>query len=144
MYHVVYGFIKLISLLPIRVLYLFSDFIYFIVYYVTGYRRKVVMGNLLIAFPEKTQKERTRIAKDFYHRLIDTFVETIKFFSWTNRDIEKRFTVDLSGLEEAYKTGRPIHALGMHNFNWEYVNWWIAKNINVPFVGIYLPVGSKI
>ncbi len=144
MYYVVYGFIKLLSFLPLPVLHLFSDLVYFFIYYVTGYRKKVVMNNLLIAFPEKTGKERIRIAKDFYHSLVDTFIETIKFFSWSYKDINKRVTVDLTGLELAYKTGKPVHVLAMHNMNWEFINWWISKNAPIPFVGIYLPMGNKI
>jgi KDO2-lipid IV(A) lauroyltransferase len=143
MYYVVYGILRLISLVPLRVLYLFSDFVYGIMFYLVKYRRKVVMSNLLIAFPEKTEKERLRIAKSFYHNLTDTFIETIKFLHWNIRDVEKRFEADLSGIEQAYSTGRPIHLLGMHNMNWEYVNWGLVKKSKVPFLGIYLPVINK-
>ena len=47
-----------------RILYLLSDFIYFIIYHVAGYRKKVVFQNLSIAFPEKTEKEKIEIAKN--------------------------------------------------------------------------------
>ena len=77
MYYLVYGFLWLISLLPLRVLYVLSDAIYGLVFYIIKYRRDVVMKNLLIAFPERTEKERKLIAKKFYHNLIDTFIETI-------------------------------------------------------------------
>jgi len=143
MYYLVYGLVRLLSLIPLPILYIFSDFIYVLVYYVFGYRKKVVLSNLLIAFPDKTNKERIRIAKDFYHNLIDTFIETLKFFSWNFSDIENRCSPDLSGLEEAYATGRPIHIIAMHNFNWEYLNWWMSKNSPLPFVGIYGPIGNK-
>ena len=63
MYYLVYGLFYILSLLPIRALYILSDFIYVLVYYVFGYRKKVVMENLLIAFPEKTEQERKKIAK---------------------------------------------------------------------------------
>ena len=43
------------------------------------------MNNLLIAFPEKTEKERLKIAKQFYLNFVDTFIESIKlFFEWAN------------------------------------------------------------
>ena len=69
MYSIVYGLLYLVSLLPLRVLYLFSDFAYFIVYYVAGYRKKVVLDNLNIAFPEKTETEREKIAKKILQKL---------------------------------------------------------------------------
>jgi KDO2-lipid IV(A) lauroyltransferase len=78
MYYIIYPLFYGLSLLPWRVMYLLSDGIYVLVYYIFGYRKKVVMSNLAIAFPEKTEQEKVRIAKDFYRNFIDTFIETIK------------------------------------------------------------------
>ena len=50
-------FIYLISLLPFPVLYLFSDLVFVLLYYVIGYRKKVVTQNLCNAFPERSEKE---------------------------------------------------------------------------------------
>jgi KDO2-lipid IV(A) lauroyltransferase len=143
MYYVVSGFLKGVSFFPLPVLYIFSDLLYFITYYVIGYRKKVVMNNLLIAFPGKTARERKRIAKDFYHGLIDTLIETLKFFSWSYERMEKKVVADYSALEPLYRTGRPIHVIAMHNFNWEFVNWHVARNVRLPFYAIYLPIGNK-
>jgi lauroyl/myristoyl acyltransferase len=62
MYYIVYGLFFMLSLLPMRILYFISDGIYLVVYYVIGYRKKVVMKNLEIAFPEKSNAERVKIA----------------------------------------------------------------------------------
>ena len=73
MYYLVYGLFYILSLLPIRALYILSDFIYALVYYVFGYRKKVVMENLLIAFPEKNgtgkKKDREKILPQFCRHL---------------------------------------------------------------------------
>lgn len=142
MYYLIYGVLRFFSLFPIRVLYLFSDFIYFLGYYVIGYRKNVVLGNLRIAFPEKTERERVRIARDFYHLLTDTLMETIKFLSWSLRDIEKRCTVDFSTMEELYTTGRAVHLVGMHNFNWEFMNAMAPSRFHHPFLAVYMPLGN--
>jgi len=63
MYWVLYSLFYLLSLLPMRILYILSDGIYLIVYYVIGYRKKIVMDNLEIAFPEKSNEERVKIAR---------------------------------------------------------------------------------
>ena len=89
MYYLVYGLLYLFSLLPFWILYFISDIFYGITYHIIGYRKKVVMNNLLIAFPEKTEKERTRIAKDFYHNLIDSFIESIKLLSISDETFNK-------------------------------------------------------
>src|SRR5215213_6054346 len=102
MYHVVYGFVYLLSLLPLKVLYLLSDFAYFILYYVSGYRKKIVAQNLNIAFPQKTQEEKKIIAKKFYHNFCDTFIETIKLISADKTFINKHFTSDYSVFDKIY------------------------------------------
>ncbi|MGQ0738126.1 MAG: LpxL/LpxP family acyltransferase, partial [Bacteroidota bacterium] len=66
MYYIVYGSLWLISLLPLRVLHVFSDCVYGFVFYILRYRRQVARNNLLIAFPDKTEKERKQIEKKFY------------------------------------------------------------------------------
>ena len=66
MYHIVYGLLYLVSLLPLRILYFFSDAIYGLIYYIIGYRRKIVLDNITVAFPEKSLEERIRISKKFY------------------------------------------------------------------------------
>ena len=102
MYYLVYGFLWLMSLLPFRVLYFFSDCIYVLVFYVFKYRRDVVINNLQIAFPEKTEKERRLIAKKFYHNLIDTFIESIKMISVSDKALEKKFTANWELINAIY------------------------------------------
>ncbi|MCX6239736.1 MAG: lysophospholipid acyltransferase family protein [Bacteroidia bacterium] len=69
----------LIYKMPWRVRYVLSDIFFAIIYYIVGYRRKVVYLNLANSFPEKTQKERELIAKKFYRHICDSFIETLYF-----------------------------------------------------------------
>ncbi len=108
MYYVLYGVLYAVSLLPLKVLYLLSDFAYVVVYYLFGYRNDVVMQNLTIAFPQKTEDEKIKIAKQFYKNFCDTFIETIKFISASSTFFEKRFKADFSVLNEAFALGRPV------------------------------------
>ncbi|MBK6937062.1 MAG: hypothetical protein IPH18_09405 [Chitinophagaceae bacterium] len=105
MYYIVYRLLWLVSLLPLSVLYLFSDAVYALVFYIFKYRRNVVMANLKQAFPEKSEKERLRIAKGFYHNLVDTFIETIKLFSAGRKFINRHCTADFSVFDKIYKEG---------------------------------------
>ena len=90
MYFIIYGFLYLLSLLPFPVIYLLSDFIYFLLYYVFGYRKETVTKNLRIAFPEKSDAEIKKITKRVFHNLTDTFIEIIKFISMSDKTFEKR------------------------------------------------------
>ena len=44
MYYIVYALLYVLSLLPLRILYVFSDIIYFFIYHVFGYRKKYYSG----------------------------------------------------------------------------------------------------
>lgn len=143
MYYLLYAFLYTFSLLPWKILYLISDAAYILLYYVIGYRRDVVMGNLLIAFPDKTQEERIRIAKEFYHNFLDTFIETLKFFSLSDKAFSKRLTGNFELLSALYATGRNVQLQSGHFFNWEYMNWGISRNAPYPLIGVYAPISNK-
>src|SRR6478672_7375587 len=120
MYYLVYGIFYLLSLLPMPVLYGISDFAFWIIFRVAGYRKKVVMNNLDIAFPEKTREEKLKIAAGFYRNLTDTFIETIKLVSASDRFIKKHVSGDFTILKQLQAKGRKCQVHLGHNFNWEY------------------------
>lgn len=143
MYYIIYSLLYLLSLLPFFALYRLSDFAYLLVYYVFGYRKKIVMGNLGIAFPEKTEAEKKAIAKQFYKNLIDTFIESIKMLSMGGKAFDKRCTIDFAAVNALAAKGKSIQLHSGHQMNWEYANWAGARNIHIPWVGIYQTISSK-
>lgn len=143
MYYIIYSLFFLLSLIPWRILYLISDGIYLLIYYVFGYRREVVIKNLLIAFPEKTEKERVRIAKDFYHNFIDTFIETIKLISVSDKEFAKRYSSNIEVVNDLYNTGSNIQIYTGHFFNWEFANLGFSREAKLPLVFVYLPLANK-
>lgn len=50
----------LMSLLPLRVLYILSDGLFYLIYYVVKYRRPLVRKHLFDSFPEKTRQSASR------------------------------------------------------------------------------------
>ena len=89
---ITYPIIWMLSRLPMSVLYVLSDFYYFLIYYVFGYRKQVVLDNLKLAFPERPEKELFQIRKKFFKHLMDLMVESIKSFSISEKEILKRYT----------------------------------------------------
>ncbi|PID93386.1 MAG: lipid A biosynthesis acyltransferase, partial [Bacteroidetes bacterium] len=77
----IYPIIWLISILPFRLLYMLSDILFVVVYYIVGYRKKVVFENLTLAFPEKSKEEIKEIQKKSYRHFVDIFMEMIKSFT---------------------------------------------------------------
>ena len=144
MYYIVFGILYIISLLPLRVLYLLSDLLYFILYFATGYRRSVVMHNLSLAFPEKTIAERKAIARRFYRRFTDNWIESLKLLSISEKKLAKRITTDLEALDTVYATGRNVHFLMGHQFNWEWANAGIPPRTGFKTLVAYSPITNKI
>lgn len=115
------GLLYLISLLPYFILYRIADFLFIIIYYVTGYRRKVVQQNLANAFPEKSLAERQSIEKKYFRYLADLIMETIKLYSLSADETVKRvdFRDHLLLANPAYRQGKSIIAAVGHYGNWE-------------------------
>jgi Kdo2-lipid IVA lauroyltransferase/acyltransferase len=145
MYYLVYGLMYLCSLLPLLLLYLLSDFAAFLVGDIIRYRRRVILDNLLKAFPEKTEAERKRIARSFYHHFADSFIETLKLLSASDRFIQRHFAVDNPELYEQYfAQGRKGQLHLGHIFNWELANLSMPLQTAYTFIVIYMPLTNKI
>ena len=143
MYRFVYGLLYVVSLLPLRLLYLASDLAYAVLYYIIGYRKNVVRYNLSIAFPAKTEREREAIARKFYHNFTDSFIETVKALSASQKFIKEHFTGDFSVFDELYTKGvQKVQLHSGHNFNWEYGNLSLPLHFRYLFLGVYMPISS--
>lgn len=119
-YFVYYLVIIPVSYLPFGVLYFISNFIYFLIYRVFGYRRKVVLENIRNSFPEITVRECKQIEKEFYRHLSDLVVESVKAFSISKENCIKRMVViNPEIFEPYYDKGQSVIAIGGHNGNWE-------------------------
>ena len=123
LYYIVFSFWFLASLLPLRLLYVFSDLLYYPLYYGVRYRRKVVRNNLVSSFPEKDMKEIIQIEKDFYSIFCDYMVETVKLFSMSKKEMQKRMTFEGTELvTDAFDAGRSCSCYLGHYCNWEWVS----------------------
>ena len=143
MYFLVYGLLYLLSLLPFWFLYAISDLLYVLIYYIIGYRKKIVMANLESAFPEKTPAERIKIAKKFYHYLCDNFIEVLKLLSISERAFLKRCTGDFDAVNKVAASGKNIQLHSGHQFNSEYGIWFYSKDSILPIYGMYVKVTNN-
>lgn len=117
-----YPFIWIVSILPFRILYFISDILYLLIYYVIGYRKKVVLNNLKLAFPEKSEKELLKIRKKFYHHFVDVFMEMLKTFTVSKEAIYKRYKfTNIEMLIQLNKDNKSLILMGPHYANWEWI-----------------------
>ncbi len=122
-YYLSFALWFIISLLPLWVFYRLSDGLYYLVYHVVRYRRRVVYANLRNSFPEKSEAEIERIAKDFYSFFCDYIVETLKFFSMGEKNIRKRMKFEgLDQVKEDFANGRSVSVYLGHYCNWEWIS----------------------
>lgn len=143
LYILAYPILWLVSILPMRILYIKSSVLYFLVYYVVGYRKKVVKDNLALVFPEKTQQERNRIAQQFFKHLCDLIFETIKAFTISEKQIRKRFIVtNAEILDPYYENDKSILLMAGHYGNWEW-SGILNKLMQHQAHAVYKPLGSK-
>ena len=133
-YILAYPILWLISILPFRIFYWFSDFVFFLVYYVLGYRRKVVRENLALALPHLNLAERKVIEKKFYQHMCDMFLETIKTMGISPEEMDKRFQItNLDLIKEYAKKGKSVILVASHYASYE---WLLTMNTKIDFKGI--------
>ena len=142
-YYLFYGINWIITLLPLPVLYIFSDFLYLVLYYVVSYRRNVVATNLKNSFPEKTDKELKIIEKKFYRHLSDILIETFKSTHMTRANQKKRFTYsNLEIIDKLREEKRDIIAIMGHYNNWEWPTL-LPYYLKYKTIIIYKPLQNK-
>jgi len=136
--------LRLLSRLPLSVLYFFSDIIYLIARFGIGYRKKVVDENLRFAFPEKSAKERKNIRNRFYRNFTDAFfAETFKMLTISKNQLKRRFHVMNQELVDApVKNGQSSLIMAGHIFNWEMAILGIAANTEVTAETVYLKLNN--
>lgn len=116
-----------------RVLYILSDVLYVVLYYVIGYRKKVIRKNLKLAFPEKSVQERLEIEKKSMHHFLDILMEVIKSFTISKKEISKRYQYkNIEVLQNYYDRKTSLVIMAAHYANWE---WVVNVNNFVPYEG---------
>jgi Kdo2-lipid IVA lauroyltransferase/acyltransferase len=136
-----YLVLKPLSLLPLPVLYWFSDLTYVIVYKILGYRKDVVFENLANAFPDKSEAERKEIAGKFYHFMTDLMVEILWCFSLTEKRIRHRFKVLNPGLlDDFHAAGKSVVLILAHYSSWEMVLSSLNLFVKHRVTTIYVPM----
>lgn len=119
---ILYAPFYLLSLIPLKVLYIFSDILSFLIYRVVRYRRSVVQNNLLIAFPELTDEKRYGIERKFYQHFCDSFVESLKAISMRKHNLLQRIKIINPEILEEYELKNKSFVLySGHLGNWEWM-----------------------
>ncbi len=134
----VYPFVLLLSKLPFRVLYIISDVVFLILYYIVGYRRDVVLFNLKTAFPEMDKATLKETEKRFYHHFCDLFIEVIKTLSISEQTLRDRYLfTNIEVLQKYVDKDQPVLVTMGHYASYEWVFALATLLKNHPGYAIY-------
>lgn len=134
--------LKLIAYLPFNILYIFSDILFIILFYIVKYRRDVVAANLQNAFPEKSEEERNKITRQYYHYLCDLIIETIKMIRITPAEARERFKfINPEVLENYFKQNKSVLAAAGHYGNWEMASS-VGLTTDRTVIAVYKPLSD--
>ncbi|MDY5968727.1 MAG: lysophospholipid acyltransferase family protein [Bacteroidales bacterium] len=134
----------LLAWLPLPVLYLMSDLLWPVAYYLLRYRRKMTRKNLLHSFPEKSETERKKIERKYYRHMCDLVVEAIWNLRATPRQILRHYQVKNRELvDKYYEKGQSVVLMSAHYNNWEFM----VTSLNMQFrhhgIGVGKPLDDR-
>lgn len=143
LYILIYPILWSISILPFRILYIVSDGVYILTYYIIGYRKKTVRENLALALPHLSEKERLVIEKKSFRHMCDVFLEMIKTLTISKSEIDKRYVFkNLEVYSNLEKKGKSIALLCAHYASYE---WAVSMNSKADFesYAIYKKINNR-
>lgn len=135
MFILIYLILYPLSLLPLCVLYGVGDFLFLILYFLIGYRKKVVRSNLLHAFPEKSAEERLRIERRYYRHLCSLLVEGVKMLGMSRRNVLRRYRCSNPELLKGYaEKKQSVLLMSAHYNDWEWMV--LSLDLQTPLHGV--------
>ncbi|WP_124980543.1 lysophospholipid acyltransferase family protein [Nonlabens xiamenensis] len=142
-FYALYPLLWVLSKLPFFVVYRISDFFYFILWYIVGYRKEVIKNNIRTAFPTYTEQQVQRTAKDSTKHFCDIFIEMIKSMGMSKKSMRKRFTCSNPELVNAFaKAEKPIIAMFGHQGSYEWT-MVLDEVLDYHVYAIYKPLKNK-
>lgn len=143
LYFLADAFFLILAKLPKSLLYLISDFLYIIIFYLVRYRKKTTLKNLKNSFPDKTKKEMRQIIKKFYHHLCDITIENAALIKMSKKKITSYAQfINPEILTEYYNNNRNIIMVFGHYANWEFLSL-LPLHTKYPFLPVYKTVNNN-
>lgn len=148
-YKLLKGLFTLVAMMPLGVLYVFSDLLFLIIYFIVRYRRGLLDRNLAACFPDMPAEERTRIRRKFYRNFADYIVETIKLLHISDEEMSERMTFEnIELIDRLTSEGKSVAVYFAHCGNWE---WAPSMTLHVSheslktvdYCQVYRPLRNK-
>jgi KDO2-lipid IV(A) lauroyltransferase len=139
-----YLFVLLLGIVPFRLLYMLSDFVSFLLRKVFRYRKDVIMNNLKSSFPGLSEEDIGLIARKAYLNLSDIFLEGIRAFTMTRKQVRARHHIlNPEILDSYFEAGHGVIVVTGHYGNWEWGTLSPALQTRYHIIGFYKPLNNK-
>lgn len=148
-----YILLYLISLLPLRIHYFFSDIASFILEHIVRYRFTTITVNISRSFPELKYKEIRRLTHKYYRFMSDVLFESIWDLAHSDAAVCRAAHVENPEMVDALlaRQGKVLIVMG-HLGNWELVSGMCGLNSlrtpdsfsSYPLYMVYKKAKSKI
>jgi KDO2-lipid IV(A) lauroyltransferase len=143
LYYIFYSISRVFALLPLKGMFVVSDFAYFFIYYIFRYRRRTVAINLSKSFPEKSKKELKKIERQYFSHMCDLFIETIYILHAKEKNARKMCKFNnIELFYDFYDKGKSVIVATGHYSNWEILSLFALYNKHLT-IGIYKPIANK-
>jgi KDO2-lipid IV(A) lauroyltransferase len=136
--------IKVLSRLPMWALYAFSDFLYFLAYYIVRHRHQVISDQLARVFPAQSARQRAAIHKRYLRNFCDVLVEVLKSMSMSAADLTARVRIEnITAAREFLDAGKSVMLVTSHLCNWEWLLHGVALQLGYPLDAAYKPLHDQ-
>ncbi len=130
---------RLLSRLPLGVLYAVSHALFWLLRHVVRYRRDTVYGNLRRAFPDDPAARIRQLSARCYRELAEVAAETIKLASLDSRELQRRVRLDNPEIFDEVREERPVLLLSAHFGNWEWLLQSCMLSLGWPMFAVHKP-----
>ena len=133
--------LRLLSRLPLTLLYPLTAALVWLACRVFGYRREVTADNLQQAFPALDAAARGALQRASERQLGEVAAEVLKGLTMARTDILERVAIEgLGALDSELAAGRSVLIATAHCANWEWLLLGVSARLTVPLVALYKPI----
>jgi Kdo2-lipid IVA lauroyltransferase/acyltransferase len=145
MRHRFLGFlVRLLSRVPLSLLYALASMVYVLAFHVTRYRHHVIEAQIDKVFPALDAAGRRGIHRQFIRNYCDVMVEILKGFTVRAGPLRARVKIRNGEVARRYlDAGQSVMLVTSHLCNWEWLLHGVTLQLGYPVEAAYKPLSDE-